>query len=292
MSNIFKYLDKFLPDFIYAPLQLIDYSNCAFLPADTCHPKDDLLSLYPDDDVCHDADVRPDDANQPNDRCSDVQPHLGYPVWTCSSVRAYQSYDIWGLASGVSGLTFRYEINLLIASLIVPYYDPNLARDLCYNDQCDQQLQCTMYHLTQDWCVTFSLMCNVYHGLPSTLTDPTHVWKLTNDNCGVDFSSVQACYSYDIVVVSHSACLDSYTGTQINKTNICCVANCKPFHDHLILTFDAHDDLLHHAVQSVLVLDVSEPSALKSNQIRTKIKFNFLGGRRNLCQTMDGNNIL
>ena len=56
--------------------------------------------------------------------------------------------------------------------------------------------------------------------------------------------------------------------------------------------FDVHDNLLHHAVQSVLVLDVSEPSAFKSNQIRTKIKFNFLGGRRNLCQTMDGNNIL
>ena len=27
MSNIFKYSDKFLPDFIYAPLQLIDYQT-------------------------------------------------------------------------------------------------------------------------------------------------------------------------------------------------------------------------------------------------------------------------
>ena len=117
---VLKYLDKFLPDFIYAPLQLTDCSNCAFLPDDTCHPKDDLLTLYPDDDVRHDADVRPVDANQPDDQCSDVQPHLGYPVWTCSSVRAYQNYDIWGLASGVSGLTFRYDNILLLALLTVP----------------------------------------------------------------------------------------------------------------------------------------------------------------------------
>ena len=188
-------MDKFLPDFIYAPL-LTACLICAFLLDDSCHPKDEQLSLC-SDDARHDVDVRPDDQCRPHP-----------DVWIlCSSVRACQSYDIWGLASGLPGLTFRYENNLFIASLTVPYYDPNLTPDLC---DLDRKLRCKMTPSSS------GLMLDVY--LMSLLKpiNPTATWKVTNHSCGVDFSSVQACYSYDMVV-SHSACLDSFTGAQINK---------------------------------------------------------------------------
>ena len=86
---------------------------------------------------------------------------------------------------------------------------------------------------------------------------------MTNHSCGVDFSNVQACYSYDMVVL-HSACLDSFTGAQINKIIICCNANYCPIYDHLNLTFDAHDDQLLHNVQSEANQDVSDQVSLKS----------------------------
>ena len=95
---------------------------------------------------------------------------------------------------------------------------------------------------------------------------------MTNHSCGVDFFIVQACYSYD-KVVSHSACLDSFTGVQINKlTNCYNNANYCPIYDHLNLTFDVHEDQLRHNVQSKPsqeVLDVSDQVSLKSN-IRMK----------------------
>ena len=98
------YLNIFLPVPFYAPLLLIEY--CAFMTV-SCY-----LVLY------HCIQATDPGANDVN-CCHDV--------WTlCSSVQACQSYDIWGLASGMSGLTLRYENNLFIASLIVPYNDPNL----------------------------------------------------------------------------------------------------------------------------------------------------------------------